>query len=147
RIVLEQSERGVAGVAEEPAHLSRRMTMIDAEPARGSSPADRAGAVLLVEHPFHVRRGEAESPAAVRPPALAPPPRWRVAVVGVVGAARGKLALAIFRILAIALPVLLVGESHFPCPSGFFFVQDRSAPPAAGKSLPPRGAGESRTRA
>jgi len=47
RIVVEQPERDVAVVAEEPAHFPGRVAMIDAKPARRSSPADGAGAALL----------------------------------------------------------------------------------------------------
>ncbi len=47
RIVVEQPERDVAVVAEERAHFPGRVAMIDAKPARRSSPADGAGAALL----------------------------------------------------------------------------------------------------
>jgi hypothetical protein len=50
-IVVEQPERGVALVAQEPAHLSRRVAMIDAKRAPGRLFADGADAVLLLDQP------------------------------------------------------------------------------------------------
>ena len=116
RIVVEQPERDVAVVAEEPAHFLGRVAMIDAEPPRRSSLADGAEAALLDQHPLQVIQAEAECPDAPRPPLFAPQLVEPVAVLRVVGAVCGKLSLSIARIPGISLPVLLIAESHRASP-------------------------------
>ena len=87
-IVAEQPQRGVALVAQEPAHLSRRVAMIDAERSPGWQLADGADAVLRFE----------------QPPVLAANRAYR--------AVGGELLLAVLSILGLSPPVLLVAESH-----------------------------------
>ena len=82
-IIVEQPERGIAFVAEQPAHLLRFVAMIDAEPPPRFLLADDADAVLLDHHPLVVVRAEAVLPLppphpppvakrSIRPPLFAP---------------------------------------------------------------------------
>src|SRR5712692_7028798 len=50
RLILEEAEGEIAGDAQEAAHPSGRVAMIDVEPAGGSLPADRANTALPCQH-------------------------------------------------------------------------------------------------
>jgi hypothetical protein len=54
-IVLELTDAEIASAAEQPAHLSGDMAVIDTERACGSRPADGANAVLVLQQ--HVGDG------------------------------------------------------------------------------------------
>ena len=122
-IVAEQPERGVALVAQEPAHLSRRVAMIDAEGTPGWQLADGADAVLLVEQPAVLLAAEAISPAqsratvacaqaGIRAPLVTPLRVEPIAVLRAIGAVGRELFFAILSIFGISPPVLFVAESH-----------------------------------
>ena len=151
-IVAEQPERGVALVAQEPAHLSRRVAMIDAERAPGWQLADGADAILLLEQPPVPLAAEAIIPAqprgavaraqvGVRAPLVAPLRVEPIAVRRAIGAVGGELLLAMLSILGISPPVLFVAESH-----GRFRQHARLVRPAphAGTTKPPGSRGERR---
>src|SRR5262249_16253508 len=126
RIVVEEPECGVAFVANEPAHLSGNMAMVDAKPPFRFAFADRAGAVLRYQHPIVIRLAEtvdqdvpplvlafdeALAKFGVRRP-LFPPLRVEpIAVAPVPVHVAGKLPCPILRILGIAFPFHLAGSS------------------------------------
>src|SRR5262249_43981827 len=102
--------------------------MIDAQsaPARRLAPADEADAVLRRLHPLVIRDREAVLPQLLGPrlrllplaellvgrPLLVPVGDQLLAVLGAPDLVLGELARAIFLVLGIAFPVLVIGEGH-----------------------------------
>jgi hypothetical protein len=122
-IVAEQPERGVALVAQEPAHHARGVAMIDAERAPGWPLADGADSVLLLDQPpvmlgakaidcLATCAGVTLATSRARPPIVAPERVEPLLMLGAVGAVGRELALAMLGILGISFPVLFVAESH-----------------------------------
>jgi hypothetical protein len=137
RIVAEQSEPGIAIVAQETAHPFRHAAMIDAErPVLRRPLADGADALLRLEQAavllgaepveaLDARERVALAIGGVRSPLISPERVEPLAVLGAVDAVGGELVLAMLRILGISFPVLFVGESH--CTSLDCAGRDRSA--------------------
>ena len=122
-IVAEQPERGVALVAQEPAHHARGVAVIDAGRAPGWLLADGADAVLLLDQPpvmLGAKAIDRLAPCAgvtlatgrARSPIVAPERIEPLLMLDAVGAVGGELALAMLGILGISFPVLFVAESH-----------------------------------
>jgi hypothetical protein len=83
-IVLELTDAEIASAAEQPAHLSGDMAVIDTERAGGSGPADGANAALVLQQHIVLSQRHAVAGLEPRPSArgrtiVAPPrPRFRI---------------------------------------------------------------------